>query len=109
MGEIATSVANADPAHEKRRDTRAACAEMLGTIPSTRLRTPDEYGWCEAGLVPGILARTQGLPRDQQTEVLNDALILLSAARSGPTVLTNDRDHDDLLQQLCPEARFVLY
>ena len=42
-------------------------------------------------------------------ELLNDALILLTAAKAGLAVLTSDRDHYDLLQQLCPEARFVVY
>jgi len=36
-------------------------------------------------------------------------LILLTAAKAGLAVLTSDRDHYDLLQQLCPEARFIVY
>ena len=106
VGEIATGVANGDPTHKGWKETRAVYAEVLGAIPSTRLLTPDDQVWCEAGLVAGILARTQGL---QRKELLNDALILLSAAKSGLAVLTSDRDDYDLLHQLCPEAHFVVY
>lgn len=109
IGEIATGVANGDPTHKRWRETRAVYAEVLGAIPGTRLLVPDEQVWCEAGLVAGTLARTQGFQPYQRKELLNDALILLSASRAGLAVLTSDRDHYDLLQQLCPEARFVFY
>ena len=109
VGEIATGVANGDPTHQGWRETRAVYAEVFGAIPSTRLLTPDAQVWTDAGLVAGTLARTQGFQPHQRKEMLNDALILLTASKAGLAVLTSDRDHYDLLHQLCPEAGFVYY
>lgn len=109
VGEIATGIANGNPSHPGWKQTRKVYVEVMGAIPDTRLLTPDDQVWCEAGLVAGTLARTQGFQAHQRKELLNDALILLTAAKAGLAVLTSDRDHYDLLQQLCPEARFVFY
>ena len=109
VAEIATGVANGNPTHKSWKATRAVYAEVLGAIPETRLLTPDAQVWTDAGLVAGTLARTQGFQPHQRKEMLNDALILLTAAKVGLAVLTSDRDDYDLLQQLCPKARFVFY
>lgn len=82
---------------------------LIEAVPSTRLLTPDRHIWNDAGMLAGILARTQGLQRHQRKEYLNDALILLTAAKAGLPVLTADRVGFDLLQQLAPEGRFVHY
>jgi len=63
----------------------------------------------DAGLVAGTLARLQGYHRDQRKECFNDALILLSAAKTGLPVLTADRSDFDLVQQFVPESQFVHY
>ncbi len=56
-----------------------------------------------------MVARLQKYGKADQRRVLNDALILLSAARAGLAVLTrNIRDYD-LLLQLAPEVRAVFY
>jgi predicted nucleic acid-binding protein len=109
VAEIATGVANGDPTHSGWRNTRTVYAEVLGAIPETRLLTPDARIWVDAGLIAGTLARTQGFQPHQRKEMLNDALIFLTAAKAGLAVLTADRDHYDLLQQICPEGRFVFY
>jgi predicted nucleic acid-binding protein len=88
---------------------RAVYTQVLGAIPGTRLLTPDAQTWTDAGVVAGTLARTQHLQPYQRKELLNDALILLTAAKAGLAVLTSDRDDFDLLQQLCPDGRFVFY
>lgn len=100
-------MANSDPTHKGWKETRAVYAEVMGAIPETRLLTPDDQVWTDAGLVAGTLARAQGFQPHQRKELLNDALILLTAAKAGLAVLTSDRDHYDLLQQLCPEGHFV--
>lgn len=108
IGEIAMGIANGDPTHKGWKATRAVYAEVLNAIPGTRLLTPTAPVWIDAGLVAGTLARTPGFPSYQRKELLHDALIL-TAAKAGLAVLTADRDHYDLLQQLCPEGRFVFY
>jgi predicted nucleic acid-binding protein len=109
VGEIATGVANADPAHKNWNDIRSVYADVLGSIPASRLLNPEPQVWTDAGLIAGMLARTQNFQPHQRKEMLNDALILLTAAKAGLAVLTSDRDHYDLLQQLCPESRVVVY
>lgn len=109
LGELAVGVAGADPGRPSWRKLRDHYAELFALVPESRLVIPDATLWAEAGLVAGTLARTQGLQRHQRKECLNDALILLAAARAGLAVLTANRDEFDLLQQLCPEARFVHY
>lgn len=109
LGELAVGVANADPAHPSWLGLRDHYAELFALVPESRLLTPDASIWAEAGLVAGTLARTQGFQRHQRKECLNDALILLTAAKAGLAVLTANRNEFDLLQQLCPETRFVHY
>lgn len=109
LGELAVGVADADPGRPFWPGLRDHYAELFALVPASRLLTPDASTWAEAGLVAGTLARTQGPQRHQRKECLNDALILLTAARAGLAVLTANRDEFDLLQQLAPEGRFVHY
>jgi predicted nucleic acid-binding protein len=109
LAELAVGVANGDPRHKGWAATRDHYGGLIASVPSTRLLVPDAATWAEAGLMAGTLARTQGLQRHQRKECLNDALILLTAARAGLAVLTANRDEFDLLQQLAPEGRFVHY
>lgn len=109
LGELAVGVANADPARPSWPELRDHYAELFEAVPASRLLTPDASTWAEAGLLAGTLARTQGLQRHQRKELLNDALILLTATRAGLAVLTANRDEFDLLQQLAPDGRFVHY
>jgi predicted nucleic acid-binding protein len=107
LGELATGVANADPASPAWRATRDHYAALIDAVPETRVIVPDGQTWLEAGVVAGTLARTQGLQRHQRKECLNDALIYLSAAKAGLPVLTANRDDFDRIQQLSPEGSFV--
>lgn len=76
---------------------------------SSRLLTPDAETWVEAGLIAGTLARTQGFQPHQRKDCLNDALVLLTAAKAGLAVLARNRGEFDLIQQLAPECRFLYY
>ncbi len=87
LGELATGIANADPA--------------LPGWPAVR----KHY----AELFEGILTRIQGFQRHQRKECLNDALIYLTAAKAGLPVLTANRDEFDLIQQLAPEGQFIYF
>ena len=109
VAELAVGVANGDPAHPRWKATREHYGALITTMPTSRLLTPDPDIWAEAGLVAGTLARTQGYQASQRKECLNDALILLTAAKAGLPVLTANRDEIDLIQQIAPEVRFVHY
>ncbi len=109
LSELATGVANRSPRAPDWAAARDYFAGLFDSIPGTRVLTPDMQIWIDAGLLAGVLARTQGLQRHQRKEMLNDALILLTAARRGLPVMTANRAQFDLLQQLAPAGRFLVY
>jgi hypothetical protein len=81
--------------------------DMFASIPANRLLVPDAQTWADAGMAAGVLARTQGLQKQQVKELLNDALIYLCAAKHGLPVLTNNKADFDLLQQFAPGGSFI--
>ncbi len=107
VAELATGVANADPARAGWKAIRDHYAALIAHIPETRLLTPDAEIWAQAGVIAGTLARGQGYQRYQRKECLNDALIYLTAAKAGLPVLTANRDAFNLIQQLVPSGRFI--
>lgn len=84
-------------------------AGLFAGIPAGRLLTPDPQVWADAGVIAGILARTQRFQPHQRKECLNDALIYLSAVKAGIPVLTSNRDDFDLIHQVAPEGRIIHY
>lgn len=109
VSELTTGIGNRDPSHADWSATRDHYSALITRIPDTRLLTPDPAIWAEAGLIAGTLARTQHFQRNQRKECLNDALIFLTAAKSGLPVLTENRDEFDLIQQLAPAGVFIHY
>ncbi len=109
VAELTTGIGNADPKHPGWTAKRDHYFELIRTIPEHRLLLPDEEIWAEAGLIAGTLARIQGFQRHRRKECLNDALIYLSAAKAGISVLTGNRDEFDLIQQLAGRGHFVYY
>lgn len=109
LGEITTGIASYSPAAPDWRRVKETYAEVLGAIPDSRVLVPDAEVWMSAGLVSGTLARTQGLQRQQRKELLNDALIYLTAAKAGLPVLTANRAEFDLIQQLAGGGSFIHY
>ena len=53
--------------------------------------------------------RLQGYEKGQRRRILNDALLFVSARRSGCTVLTRSVSDFDFLQQLDPTGRVLFY
>ena len=109
IAELAIGIGNKDPASPNWAKSRDHYNELTASIPATRLLTPDAEIWTDAGLVAGMLARTQGYQPHQRKDCLNDALIFLTAAKMGMPVLTSNRDDFDVIGQLVPNGRFVHY
>jgi predicted nucleic acid-binding protein len=107
LGELATGIANANPSLPSWSALRDHYLELFDSIPSARLLNPDAQVWTDAGVVAGVLARTQGFQRHQRKECLNDALIYLTAAKAGLPVLTADNHQFDLIRRLAPEGQFI--
>jgi predicted nucleic acid-binding protein len=109
VAELATGVANANPAHAKWKATRDHYTALIARIPATRLLTPGEDTWAQAGIIAGTIARCQNFAPHQRKECLNDALIYLTAAKAGLPILTANRDGFDLIQQLAQAGDFVYF
>ena len=95
-----------------RPDSARAIDEVLASIeqrPFHRILNPDRETWQEAGVLAGLLARLQQYGKADQRRALNDALILLSAAKAGLAVLTRNITDYDLLTQLAPRGSVVFY
>jgi len=107
LAELATGVGDLNPTAPDWRRTKDYYTGIIDIIPPSRLIVPDGQVWLDAGLIAGTLSRTQNFQRHQRKECLNDALIYLSAAKAGLTVLTANRDEFDLIQQLAPQGRFM--
>lgn len=107
IAEITAGIGNYDPAAARWRRTRRQYGILLRSIPETRLLVPDANSWHLAGMISGMLARTQGFQPHQRKECLNDALIYLTAAKHGLPVLSANRDEFDLIQQVAPGGIFL--
>lgn len=107
VAEITTGIAHHDPAASNRRRVRQQYGVLLRSIPDTRLLVPDAEIWHLAGVISGILGRTQGFQPHQRKECLNDALIYLTAAKRGLPVVTANRVEFDLIQQIAPGGTFL--
>jgi hypothetical protein len=64
IAEIAAGIAHYDPAADSWRRVRQQYGILLRSIPDTRLLVPDAETWHFAGMIFGILARTQGFQPD---------------------------------------------
>lgn len=109
LAELAVGIANADPRRPEWPNIRDHYQEVMDAIPATRILVPTADMWLEAGVLAGTLARTQNLQPFQRKDVLNDALIYLSATRRGLPVLTSNRRDFDFLEQLVPGGLVYIY
>jgi len=107
--ELAAACGLLDPDHLQTRKIIEEIAALIDRRPVQRTVMPDQNVWREAGILSGILARLQGYEKDQRKRTLNDALLYVSARRSGCTILTRNVSDFDFLQQLDPAGRVLFY
>src|SRR5258705_3316748 len=107
--ELAAACGLLDPAHTRTREIVEQVAAVIERRPSYRTITPDAEIWREAGILSGMLARTQGYGREQRRRALNDALLFETGRKYGCAVLTRNIVDFDLLQQLDPSRHVMFY
>jgi predicted nucleic acid-binding protein len=107
LAEVSVGVGKYAPKASDWRKVSDHYAGLFASIPANRLLVPDAETWADAGMVAGILARTQGFQKQQSRGLLNDAVIYLCAAKNGLPVLTDNKADFDLLQQIAPGGRFI--
>lgn len=124
IAEIAISVGIMDPTHATTPRHRTPLLDLLHGISVLDMRAPGPAAWAEAGMLAGILARTQfGLARprtalasgeaEQQREnrrrLLNDALIFLCAGEQGAVLVSGNVADMDVLLRFRPDIQVLLY
>lgn len=124
LQEIAISVGIMDPAHPDTGRHRPPLLQLLETIRLRDCAAPSPAAWIEAGMLAGILARTQlGLARAKGTlspdqaccqrgkrrKLLNDALIFLTAQEQGAVLVTANGKDMEVLRRFGRDAQVLLY
>ncbi len=107
--EMAFGLGQLDPADKRTPTNRAAIEETLARIPTSAIFAPSADAWIEAGIVTGILARTQGIPAGGRRDLLNDALLFFTAGEVGAVLVSRNIRHMGLLLQLQPRVSVLLY
>lgn len=109
LGEIAAGIGMLDPAHPGTEAVVQILLEILGKVDPSRIAAPSAAAWLEASVLAGVLARTQHLGKDARRKLLNDALVFLGAAEAGAVLISRNAKDIDLLLQLRPGVRVLLY
>jgi hypothetical protein len=96
---------------------------LLAAIERADTVEPSAAAWAEAGMIAGILARTQHLARSKKEltpdeaccqegkrrRLLNDALIFLNAVEASALLISANARDMDLLLRFRPAANVLLY
>ena len=109
IAEVLSGLSNLHPGSPFFRPAWAHYDHLFSAIPRIRLLTPDEDVLAQAGVVAGLLARTQNYARSGSRTLFNDAAIYLTAAKRGLPVLTANRGDCDLIQQITGVGAFIHY
>jgi hypothetical protein len=74
-----------------------------------RLSEPSLSAWGAAGILTGLAFRVGGYQKGTERKLLNDALLFMQALENGHAVLTANAGDFDILNQLIPEGRILIY
>ena len=109
LAELAVAIGALDPADRRTQATLIPIVETLARINPSRIIAPSYEVWLEAAVMAGILARTQAIPKQERRKFLNDTLLFLQAADTGSVMVSRNFRDLDLLLQLKPQTRVLLY
>ncbi len=109
LAELTHAFGRLAPNHPNTANALDRLTEAVEAIPTHRLREPSASAWGAAGILAGLAFRLGGYQAGQERQLLNDALLYLQALEDGQVVLTGNTGDFDILQQLVPEGRFLLY
>ncbi len=122
-GELAISAGILDPTHPGTAENRATIMSLLQTISDTDVVQPSAAAWAEAGVIAGVLARTQHLVRPKKElspvevccqeglrrKLINDALLFLSADEQRAILVSMNSRDMDLLLRFRPKVYLLLF
>lgn len=107
--ELAISLGHLDPAHEDTARHAVPLLDTLRRMAPELVLAPSADAWIEASLMAGTLARIQGYAKEQRRKLLHDAILFLAAGEAGAVLISRNLQDMDLLLQLRPSGRVLLY
>lgn len=109
VAELTHAYGRLDPAHPNTTSALSGISEILGAMKPYRVREPSQAAWGYAGILAGLVFRLGDYHKGQERKLLNDALVFVQALDDGQVVLTRNIRDFDMLNQLVPEGRILLY
>lgn len=109
LAELLHPFGRLDPSHKDTGHTLASIAQTIAKIRPSRLSAPSARVLAEAGIITGVIARVNGLPKTDRQPMLNDATLFFQALENGFTLLSGNVADMDLIGQLVPSGRMLLY
>jgi hypothetical protein len=124
LSEISISAGILDPSNPATEANRGSLLRLLQAIRLSDCRSPSPAAWVEAGTLSGILARVhhglaksrkklsaveQCCQKGRRRELLNDALLFLSAREQGAILVSANISDVDVLLRFRPDARALLF
>jgi predicted nucleic acid-binding protein len=109
IAELMHPVGRLDPTHPEMPNAIERIGAAIKLMPSHRLFEPDTDVTGRAAILAGVLARIQGYASDDRLRALHDCIMFLQALKHGFTVLTRNTKDYNLLLQMIPAGRVLLY
>lgn len=107
--ELVLAFGRLDPTDGRTSAALERIGKAIEYIPGYRLSVPSPRASLQAGIATGILSRLQGGSDDQRRRLFNDAQLFFQAHELGAHWLTANIVDADMLQQLFPAGRILLY
>lgn len=107
--ELAHTIGVLDPTDKRTSAVVAIVRNQIEAMPGHRTFAPDADVLGRAALLSGLLSRTQGYAKDARFKALQDCTLFLQALKLGFTVLTANVAEFDLLLQIIPAGRVLIY
>lgn len=107
--ELMHTVGVLDPSDPRTAPAIDVIGRQIRAMPPHRIFAPDAEVLGRAALLSGMLCRLQGYEKDGRLRALQDCVLFLQAQKLGLVVLTANVADYDLLLQLVPTGRALLY
>jgi predicted nucleic acid-binding protein len=109
LAELTRAYGRLDPSDPRTADALTSIDRTIAIMHPHRIREPSQSVWGTAGILAGLAFRLGTYQPGYERKLLNDALVFLQALENGEVVLTGNIADFDVLTQLVPEGRVLLY
>ena len=107
--ELMHTVGVLDPGDPRTPGVTGEIGRLIEAMPAHRIFAPDPDVLGKAALLSGMVCRLQRYAADHKLRALHDCVLFLQAQKLGSTVLTANIADFDILLQLIPTGRALLY